>query len=84
MGLTILIVWPETGPGKWIREQILRRLIPKIWREVLDCYICMGFWSGLLLSGLWWSWYHEPWIWTGCLIVPAVFWLVLEMGKPNG
>jgi len=83
MGLTILIVWPENGPGSWVREKILRRLLPKKVEGVLDCYVCMGFWCGLALSGLWWSWYHEPWIWTGCLMVPALFWIILGLGRSD-
>jgi hypothetical protein len=83
MGLTILIVWPADGPTAWIREKILRRLIPKQVAGVLDCYVCMGFWSGLGLSALWWRWQREPWIWTGCLMVPALFWIFLGLGKSD-
>ncbi len=82
IGLTVLIVWPDGGPGSWLREQILRQLIPSMFRGVLDCYVCMGFWCGLALSGLWWWWYREPWILTGCLMVSGVFWLILNLGRP--
>jgi len=81
MGLTVLIVWPADGPGSWVREKLMRPLLPRKFNGVLDCYVCMGFWCGLALSAPWWKWYHEPAIWTGCLMVPAVFWLVLELGK---
>lgn len=81
MGLTILIVWPEDGPGSWVREKVLRPLIPKKMTGVLDCYICTGFWSGLVFSGLWWWWFREPWIWTGCFMVPALFWIFLGFRK---
>ena len=81
MGLTIVIVWPESGPGAWAREKILRRLIPARFEKALDCYICMGFWCGLLLSALWWRLYHEPSIWAGCLMVPAAFWIVMGAGR---
>jgi len=83
MGLTILIVWPEDGPGSWIREKLFRPLLPKRSEGVLDCYVCLGFWSGLALSGLWYYLYCEPWIWTGCLMVPTLFWLVLGLGRSN-
>ena len=52
MGLTVLVVWPQTGPGAWLRERLLRRSLPPRFREILDCYICCGFWSGLALSPL--------------------------------
>jgi hypothetical protein len=78
MGLTIVIVWPQTGPGAWFREKILRRLLPGSAKETLDCYICLSFWSGLLLSPLWWYWTREYWSWAGCLMAPALFWLALE------
>ncbi|SDT89475.1 hypothetical protein SAMN05444156_0509 [Verrucomicrobium sp. GAS474] len=80
-GLTILLVWPEDGPGSWLREKVLRPLLPEKARGVLDCYICSGFWCGLAMSALWWSWYREPWLWTGCLMIPALFWFVLRSGK---
>lgn len=83
MGLTILIVWPEGGPGAWVREKIMRPLLPKQVEGVLDCYVCMGFWCGLLLSGLWWWRFHEPLIWTGCLMVSALFWPALGLGRPG-
>jgi len=83
MGLTILIVWPEDGPGSWVRERVLRHLIPAKLSGVLDCYVCTGFWAGLVLSAFWWHLYHEPWIWTGCLMVPALFWIFLRLGNPD-
>ena len=79
MGLVILVVWPEDGPGAFVREKLLRKILPKSVHDVLDCYICFGFWTGLLLSIAWWSLYRQDWIWFGCLMIPAVFWLV--MGK---
>ena len=85
MGLTILIVWPNGGPTGWIREKLLRRILPGKAKEVLDCYICLSFWAGLLLSVLWWELYQEAWIWFGCLMVPSIFWVILDRGgaKPN-
>jgi len=77
MGLTILIVWSEDGPGAFVREQVLRKFLPTAAHRVLDCYICFGFWTGLVLSIPWWFMYHEKWVWFGCLIVPALFWLVI-------
>ncbi len=79
MGLTVLVVWPQGGAGAFLREKLLRKLLPKFARGLLDCYICFGFWAGLLLSVPWWFMYRQPWVWFGCLMLPAVFWLV--MGK---
>ncbi len=79
MGLVILVVWPEDGPGAFVRDKLLRKILPKTAHGALDCYICFGFWSGLLLSVPWWFMYRQDWIWFGCLMIPAVFWLV--MGK---
>ncbi len=81
MGLTILVVWPENGPGALTREKLLRRILPKPAHGVLDCYICFGFWAGLLLSIFWWFMYHQSWIWFGCLMIPAAFWLVTGKWK---
>ena len=81
MGLTILVVWPKDGPGAFVREKVLRKILPKFSHGVLDCYICFSFWAGLLLSFPWWCMYRQGWIWFGCLIVPAVFWLVTGKGK---
>ena len=78
VGLTVLLVWPQTGPGAWVRDRVLRRLLPRRARDVLDCYICLGFWAGLALSPIWWAAEHRLWCWTGCLAVPALFWLVLR------
>lgn len=83
MGLTILIVWPEDGPGFWVREKLLRRLLPAKIAGVLDCYVCLGFWCGLILSGLWWYWYRDPSIAMGCLMVSALFWVILGLGGSN-
>lgn len=78
MGLTILIVWPQGGPGAWLRERLLRPLLPGKTKDVLDCYICLSFWTGLLLSPVWWFCTHEFWSWAGCLMTPALFWLALR------
>jgi len=82
LGLTILIVWPQEGPGAWIRERVLRSVLPGKAKELLDCYICLGFWSGLALSPLWWLMCRQQWVWGGCLTTPALFWLVLR--NPTG
>jgi hypothetical protein len=81
VGLTVLLVWPEGGPAGWLREKVLRRLLPAKLTGVLDCYICCGFWFGAMLSPLWW-WlvYPEPWCWLGGPMTAAVFWLVLRPG----
>ena len=81
MGLTILVVWPEDGTGAYVREKVLQRVLPKSAHGVLDCYICLGFWAGVFLSVPWWFMYHQNWIWFGCLMIPAVFWLVTGKWK---
>jgi hypothetical protein len=81
MGLTVVIVWPQDGPGAWIRENVLRPALPGKAKETLDCYICTSFWAGLLLSPVWWLMCREPWVWSGCFMAPAAFWLAL--GNPS-
>lgn len=78
MGLTILVVWPQSGPTAWLRERALRPLLAGRAAEVLDCYICLGFWAGLVVSPVWWKFCCEPWCWAACLMTPAAFWIVLE------
>lgn len=78
MGLTILIVWPQSGPGALLREKVLRRALPPPAREVLDCYICAAFWCGLLLTPIWIVFDRHLWCWTGCLTTPIMFWIVLR------
>jgi hypothetical protein len=78
MGLTILVVWPQGGPMGWIRDRIIRPLLPGKTKGVLDCYICFSFWAGVVVSGIWWWIYGESWIWSGPVMVPAVFWVALE------
>lgn len=78
MGLTVLIVWPQSGPGAYLRERALRRALPARAAGVLDCYICCGFWCGLLLSPIWFAVDRQLWCWSGCLTTPALFWLVLR------
>src|SRR5262245_1408689 len=77
IGLTVVVVWPQDGPGAWVRERILRPHLPGRAKAILDCYICFGFWTGLLLSPGWWFLCGATWAWAGCLMTPAVFWLVL-------
>ncbi|MEM6260043.1 MAG: hypothetical protein AAGC72_05690 [Planctomycetota bacterium] len=81
MGLTIVVVWPSTGPGAWVRDRVLRVMVPDKFESVLDCYICFGFWAGLLLGSVWWLIYEATWAWFGCLMVPALFWLALKSGS---
>jgi len=79
IGLTVLVVWPKDGPGAWFRENVLRRLFSSsAMVEVLDCYICSGFWIGLFLSPFWWFALREPWYWSGCLMISGLFWLILQ------
>lgn len=77
-GLTVLLIWPEGGPAGWLRERVLRRILPTKVAGVLDCYVCMGFWTGLLLSPLWWWWTRQDWYWSGCLMPPACFWFAMQ------
>jgi hypothetical protein len=84
MGLTILVVWPQDGPGAWVRERLLRKGLPGKAEEVLDCYVCTGFWAGLILSPPWWLMGAENWAWAGCLMTPALFWLVLRNPGNDG
>jgi len=77
-GMTVLVVWPETGPSAWVRDKLLRRLLWPGAREVFDCYVCFSFWASLLLSPIWWLFEHVWWAWTGCLMTPGLFWLVLQ------
>ena len=78
IGLTVLLVWPKTGPSAWLRERVLRPLMPGKVVEVLDCYICSGFWCGLCLSPVFWAVDRAPWCWSGCVIVPGLFWILLR------
>lgn len=78
VGLTVIVVWPEKGIAAWVRDRILRSLIPAAVVGVLDCFVCFSFWAGLLLSPLFWWRYHEMWCWCGPLIGPAIFWSVLR------
>jgi hypothetical protein len=82
MGATVLIVWPQAGPSAWLRDRVLRPLLPKAARDFLDCYICCGFWCGLALSPVWWAFHHSLWCWSGCLSTPCLFWLWLD--PPEG
>lgn len=79
MGLTILVVWPTAGPGAFVRDKILRPILAPPFKDVLDCYICLGFWAGEVMAVPWWFMYHQNWVWFGGLMVSALFWLV--MGK---
>jgi hypothetical protein len=78
MGLTVLIVWPQDGPGAWVRDRALRPRMPGKIGEVLDCCICLSFWLALGFSTIYWWLYRERWCWFGCFMTPAVFWLVLR------
>ncbi len=83
MGLTVLIVWPEHGPVATFREATLRSALSASLAGVLDCYVCLSFWMGLLLSPLWWAWFRESWCLLGCLMPPALFWIVLQFANRN-
>jgi hypothetical protein len=79
VGLTILVIWPANGPSAFIRDRVLRSLLPVNARVVLDCYVCCGFWCGLFLSPILWALFHEPFVWLMCLMTSALFWLMLGL-----
>lgn len=81
VGLTVVIVWPEDGPAAYLRDRVIRVIIPRPARGVLDCYICLGFWVGLVLSPAWWIVSGSYWSWFGCLMTPGLFWILL--GNPS-
>lgn len=56
LGITILVVWPNYGPGAFIRELIRRVLKPVRMEGVLDCYLCLAPWVGLGVATVLWSW----------------------------
>lgn len=78
MGLTIILVWPQEGPTAYLRERVFRRILPTKAGYVFDCYICCSFWIGMLMSVIWWRHDREVWCLYGCLMVPAVFWIILR------
>ncbi len=77
-GLTVLVVWPAHGPSAWVRDVVLRKVLPARVQGLLDCYVCCGFWSGAVLTWPWWLACGRMWTWFGCLMVPGIFWLVLR------
>ncbi|MBI1374568.1 MAG: hypothetical protein GC159_17765 [Phycisphaera sp.] len=81
VGLTVLIVWPQNGPTAWLRERVLRRMLPASAAGALDCYICFSFWAGMLLSPLFWRLCEQHWVWFNALATPALFWVTL-FGRP--
>lgn len=78
IGFTILIVWPQTGPSAWLRDQVIRRALPGSAAAVLDCYICLSFWAGLFLGAAWWYATGAAWCWAACLMTPGLMWLALR------
>jgi hypothetical protein len=83
MGATILLVWPVDGPGAWIRERIVRRMLPASAGKVLDCYICLSVWIALIGVPFWWMAGYR-WCAVAWLVVPAVFWLVMPHSRSGG
>ncbi len=80
VGLTLLLVWPAEGPGAWVRERLLRWVLPKGLRKALDCYICLGTWVALAAAPGWWlAGYH--WSVIAWPVVPAAFWLVMPESR---
>jgi hypothetical protein len=80
MGVTILIVWPADGLGAWVRERVLRRILPVSIKAVLDCYICSSVWIGLIAAPFWWAaGFH--WSAVAWLALPAIFWLAMPESR---
>ncbi len=82
-GFTVLVVWPSAGPSAWVRERLIRPLLPPRARGVLDCYVCCGPWCGLLLSPVWWTVSNTAWVWFGPLMIPAIFWFILRPDRAD-
>lgn len=78
IGLTVLVVWPDSGPGAWARESVLRPLLPRAMKHALDCYICFSFWAAMTLTPVWQFIGRDDRLWLGCLMVPGLFWLTLR------
>jgi hypothetical protein len=83
MGLTILFVWPEHGPTAWIRDNVIRPTLPAACRGVLDCYVCFGFWAGLLVGALWWWQTRQFWCWSNGFMVSAALWICLRVSSSS-
>src|SRR5688572_29023903 len=78
VGLTVVVVWPESGLVAYLREKVLRRALPSRLGGILDCYTCFGFWAGLVMSPVWWM-MDGRWVYfLGCLMVPPIFWVLQQ------
>lgn len=84
VGATVLLVWPEHGLMAWFRERVLRRSLPALARDALDCYTCSGFWLGLGLGVIWWRWTGRFYYAFGGLTVAGLFWLVQRLAGREG
>jgi len=83
MGLTILLVWPVDGPSAWVRERVLRKLLPARVAKVLDCYICLSVRIALIAAPFWWrAGFH--WSAIAWPVVPGMFWLVMPESRSGG
>ncbi len=80
MGLTVLLVWPVDGPGAWVRERLLRRVLPGSAGKALDCYICLSVWVGLAAAPFWLMAGYRV-CGVGWLILPAAFWLAMPEAR---
>jgi hypothetical protein len=83
VGLTVLVVWPETGPLAWLREHVLRRILPESVSGMLDCYLCFGFWAALVLAPLWWLMDGRLLYFLGCVMTTGIFWMLQRSSGGN-
>lgn len=75
-GAALLIVWPATGPSAFVRERIMRPLIPAFARGVLDCLVCFSVWTGLATAAVFYEFSGIYYCWFSPLMTPMIFWLV--------
>lgn len=47
IGMTHILVSSEMPLIMWFRESVLKKL-PGKWSTIANCYVCMGFWCGLV------------------------------------
>lgn len=78
LGLTILVVWPNHGPGAIVRELARKVLKPLGADGVLDCYMCLAPWMGLATAWALWNWEVtnlSTWqLFSVPFLVPAMIW----------
>lgn len=87
LGLTVLVIVQQGGPGGWARE---RALLPAMTRlmgerlagELLGCGVCFSAWSGLLVGLVVWAVTGAAMpLATLWLVAPFGFWMAARMGR---